>query len=83
MYTVLTPLVEKRLRKQLANIITEKLVKSVEYLKDNIIKVEAQVRNQVTDVARTKVKGVTGDLKRKHQAWQSDSNPQVTQVKEE
>lgn len=83
LYTVLTPLVEKRLKKQFANLITEKLVKSIDYLKDNIIKVEAQVRQQVTDVARTKVKGMTGDIKRKQQAWQNDTNPQVTQVREE
>jgi len=83
MYTLLTPLVEKRLKKQFANIITEKLVKTVEYVKDNIIRVEGQVRNQVTDIARTKVKGIAGDIKQKQQNWQSDSNPQVTQVREE
>jgi len=83
LYTVLTPLVEKRLKKQFANLITDKLVKSIDYLKENIIKVEAQVRHQVTDVARTKVKGMTGDIKRKQQAWQNDTNPQATQVREE
>jgi len=83
MYTVLTPLVEKRLKKQFANLITDKLVKSIDYLKENIIKVEAQVRHQVTDVARTKVKGMTGDIKRKQQALQNDTNPQATQVREE
>ncbi|GBB87561.1 hypothetical protein RclHR1_01400014 [Rhizophagus clarus] len=84
MYTLLTPLVEKRLKKQFANMITEKLVTSVDYIKDNIIKVEAQVRHQVTDIARSKVKGIAGDIKQKHQDWQTDSNPQITtQAKEE
>jgi len=83
MYSVLTPLVEKRLKKQFANMITEKLVKNIDYLKENIIKVEAQVRHQVTDVARNKVKGMTGEIKRKQQNWQSDNNPQVVQAREE
>jgi len=86
MYTLLTPLVEKRLKKQFTNMISEKMVKSVEYIKESIGKAHLSVRNQVGDLAR-KRKMVGEQVKKQKHNWQSDNhntNPQTkVNVREE
>ncbi|RIA97123.1 hypothetical protein C1645_871601 [Glomus cerebriforme] len=89
LYTFLTPLVEKRLKRQFANLITDKMIKTVEYVKENITKAGGQVSNQFTDVMRKRTGGLkglkgaaTGDEKQKHD-WQNQQISQSAQVREE
>jgi len=90
LYTLLAPIVEMRLKKQLANMISEKMVKSVEYIKENVVTLQSQFLNNKGNNNNNDNKrkgGKThgphvGDKKHKH-AWQSQHFNSETQVKEE
>jgi len=47
--TILTPLVEKRLKTQVAKMVSAKMAASVEYIKENITTLQSQVLKQVKD----------------------------------
>jgi len=89
LYTILTPLAEKRLKSQIAKMISDKMVQTVDYIKENIVNLQAQIRNQVNDRKRKEVKGgkeetgYVGDEKKHKHAWQSPSFTSETRVKEE
>ncbi len=54
----LTPLVEKRLKRQLANMVTEKMIKTVNYVKDNVTRLQSQVNEiQRKNIESRKEKG--------------------------
>jgi len=61
LYSVLTPLVEKRVKNQVAKMISEKMAASVEYIKENIVTLQSQVRQQLND--RKGTSGVGEKLK--------------------
>lgn len=49
LYTLLTPLVEKRLKRQLEEIVTDYIRKSLEYLKENLVNLRQKVDQMQTD----------------------------------
>jgi hypothetical protein len=83
LYSVLTPLVEKRLKNQVAKMISDKMATSIEYIKENLVNLQSQVRSQINDRKRKEGTGhhIT-DKKVKH-PWQSHNLNPETQVREE
>jgi hypothetical protein len=79
----LTPLVEKRLKNQVAKMISDKMATSIEYIKENLVNLQSQVRSQINDRKRKEGTGhhIT-DKKVKH-PWQSHNLNPETQVREE
>jgi hypothetical protein len=85
LYMFLTPLVEKRLKRQLANMVTEKLIKTVNYVKDNITRLQSQVsdlQNRNTEAGH-KEQGPTKyneDKLKQHEPWHHQAfNPAAPQ----
>jgi hypothetical protein len=72
LYMFLTPLVEKRLKRQLSNMITEKLILTVNYVKDSITKLQKtssetlrKEKGPATPVSKEKLK--------QQAAWKSEA----------
>jgi len=84
LYMFMTPLIEKRLKRQLANMVTDKMIKFFSYVKDNITRLQSQVGDLQK---KRKEKGtdpqVSEEKLKQSQAWQSPAfNPNL-QVREE
>jgi len=86
--TILTPLVEKRLKTQVAKMVSDKMAASVEYIKENVNTLQSQVFKQVNDRKKGTDKEGTpghhvGDEKKHKQTWQSHNYNPETRVREE
>jgi hypothetical protein len=97
--TILTPLVEKRLKTQVAKMISEKMAACVEYIKENVNTLQSQVLKQINDRKKETPNRHVGDEKndrkketpgqhvgdeKKHkQTWQSHNHNPETRVREE
>ncbi|CAI2183236.1 12595_t:CDS:2 [Funneliformis geosporum] len=89
LYILLTPLVEKRLKKQLANMVTDKVIKFFNYVKDSITNLQSQVGELQKKSLETKRKdkgavpqGSEEKLKQS-QAWQSPAFNPALKAREE
>jgi hypothetical protein len=84
LYMFMTPLIEKRLKRQLANMVTDKMVKFFNYVKDNITRLQSQVGDLQK---KRKEKGtgpqVSEEKLKQSQAWQSPAFNPAVQVREE
>jgi len=86
--TILTPLVEKRLKTQVAKMVSEKMAASIEYIKENVNNLQSQVIKQINDRKKgTPDKGTpghhVGDDKKHKQTWQGHNNIPEARVREE
>ncbi|CAG8551601.1 9234_t:CDS:2 [Funneliformis caledonium] len=84
LYMFMTPLIEKRLKRQLANMVTDKMVKFFNYVKDNI----TRLQSQVSDLQKKRKEKGTGpqvseEKLKQSQAWQSPAFNPAVQVREE
>nr|CAG8550670.1 13246_t:CDS:2 [Entrophospora candida] len=66
LYTILTPLVQNRIRKQLENLITEKIKSAVQYLQENLKRLQSQTSKfqqniNIKDKIVTATSAITGD----------------------
>ncbi|CAG8517785.1 12710_t:CDS:2 [Acaulospora colombiana] len=73
LYVFLTPLVEKRLKKQLENIISDYMRKSVEYVQENLNNIQIKATETYCHSKETQLPRPTGEKLENRKAWESNA----------
>jgi hypothetical protein len=71
LYVFLTPLVEKRLKRQLENIITENLKKSVGYVQENLNRLQEKASETYRASRENRTPPVSGEKLEQKKVWES------------
>jgi len=71
LYVFLTPLVEKRLKRQLENIITENAKKSVEFVQESLNRLQAKASETYRFSKEMNIPPVSGEKLEQRKAWES------------